>query len=422
MRVQNYRNSPRNSCAAPNAPAFAGGFADWNRRDTPYWFTVVAVDSTGQESAPAVPVKIERGNGTVKPGPDKRQTVDFNVPKPAVTDGKGPDAPKNLKGSWNPDTDAAELTWDPTPGVAGYRVKSSETDPATHRGYFLDLAGKAASEEEEIKAGDMVLVSKKFYTTSRKNHVPKRVFGTVMESKETYPSPAFLNLFPDEDPTVTWVLEKHPKGTPVEAAGETCLRIDMKGDTKREIVRGHRAVLVSRAEPQQDLCRRSLAPPEGHGHPCALVLHQRKVPGPSAEPIQNYRRVEKVFRRVYRTRAGPEQRGWPSALGDGGPTRDMQQGRQAAPYFDGSHFGARITCLSLVSAGLLDESSRSTGIIAAFNSIRAPKELVLLAKSDHQGSRGSQNLYWQREKDWKKFLRAQKPPPIPESGITTDPF
>ena len=57
---------------------------------------------------------------------------------------------------------------------------------------------------------------------------------------------------------------------------------------------------------------------------------------------------------------------------------------RTARYFDPVNFAPRVKCASLVSFGLYDGTSPPTGVIAAFNLIAGPKELLPL-HSDHGG-------------------------------------
>ncbi len=227
--------SGANKLLPPDRTEFAGGFEEWNRRGVPYWFTVVAVDSMGRESAPAGAVRIELPENAAKPGAKPVPLVDFPAPK-RIPEGSGPAAPANLRGAFDPAAGNVRLSWEPVRGedIAGYRIKRSDFDPAAHRGFFLDLTGKAGTPEEEIKNGDMVIVSKPFYRVSRKNQLTNRVFDSKEKNRIFPDLPGFAS---DDDPDSAWEFEKHPCGATVENAGETCLRLDLKGDSERTIQR-----------------------------------------------------------------------------------------------------------------------------------------------------------------------------------------
>lgn len=104
--------------------------------------------------------------------------------------------------------------------------------------------------------------------------------------------------------------------------------------------------------------------------------------------------------------------GWPYWISNWGPRdRDMKKVEATAGYFDGIHFAARIRAPSLIAYGLADETSRPTGVAAAINAIRAPKEALILPLSGHQGAGGTQNKYFQRAAQWKKTALAGQPLP-----------
>ncbi len=54
-----------------------------------------------------------------------------------------------------------------------------------------------------------------------------------------------------------------------------------------------------------------------------------------------------------------------------------------APYFDAMSFAQDIRASAIVAPGFLDVTSPPYGIIAAFNAMRGPKELVPMVESDH---------------------------------------
>ncbi len=53
------------------------------------------------------------------------------------------------------------------------------------------------------------------------------------------------------------------------------------------------------------------------------------------------------------------------------------------PYFDSMSFAPEVTAASVVAFGLLDVTSPPYGVIAAFNAIAGPKEMVPMVESDH---------------------------------------
>jgi cephalosporin-C deacetylase len=82
---------------------------------------------------------------------------------------------------------------------------------------------------------------------------------------------------------------------------------------------------------------------------------------------------------------------------------------ETARYFDIANFAPRIQAPSLVSFGLYDGTSPPTGVIAAFNLITGPKELLPL-HSDHGGP-GQEPRNMRRE-EWLSALVKGEPAPV----------
>jgi cephalosporin-C deacetylase-like acetyl esterase len=54
-------------------------------------------------------------------------------------------------------------------------------------------------------------------------------------------------------------------------------------------------------------------------------------------------------------------------------------------YFDAMNFATRIKCPVIVGVGLADTTCPPEGVFAAFNQIRAPKEIIIMPTADHSG-------------------------------------
>ena len=67
-----------------------------------------------------------------------------------------------------------------------------------------------------------------------------------------------------------------------------------------------------------------------------------------------------------------------------------------APYFDAMSFAPDIRAASMVAPGFLDVTSPPYGIIAAFNAIQGPKELVPMVDSDHNHITPQKQEAWYR--------------------------
>ncbi|MGF1482885.1 MAG: hypothetical protein ACFBZ8_00810 [Opitutales bacterium] len=206
---------------------FVWKWAGITRPDVPYYFAVQAVDTAGNVSEPSNHVSFMRpdvvgGQGSAtKPFKAQRNTSDSTPPA----------APTNLTGEIQEDG-SLKLTWEASAAddLAGYAIRYSDYDPENHRGEYMQLEGKAASEDENIRKGDMIFVAKKFYDGSRKKYHSNRVWGANRHNRDTLPG--LVNFYPDEDPNKTWKLVQHDSDTPVEDPGETYLDIKLGEGTE----------------------------------------------------------------------------------------------------------------------------------------------------------------------------------------------
>lgn len=109
---------------------------------------------------------------------------------------------------------------------------------------------------------------------------------------------------------------------------------------------------------------------------------------------------------VYAPRANRAS-SWPYWLSTtGNRDRDMKKIETTAGYFDGINFAARIHCPTLVAYGLADETARPTGVAAAFNALKGPKEARILPQSTHRDINGAHAPYFSRATAWKKAALA----------------
>jgi cephalosporin-C deacetylase-like acetyl esterase len=104
--------------------------------------------------------------------------------------------------------------------------------------------------------------------------------------------------------------------------------------------------------------------------------------------------------------------GWPQWYGrtEG---KDPAKVRRASDYFDVVNFAPRIKCPVLIGAGLADDVCPLEGIVAAFNQIRTPKELIILPTASHNNENDSHDPYNHRcYKVWLPILQQGKLPPV----------
>lgn len=221
-----------NQVLPPDTTRFTFRWSGWNRPREKYYFTVKAIDRSGNLSAPATAFAIERPENTGKNEPIP-SFVEFK-PSRLTLDSTRPSAPGNLRGRLIADG-ALVLEWDPVAAndLAGYVVFRSDYPPDKQTGHYLQLTRIPASVREQIKAGDMVIVSKKFYSTSRNRYFSNRVWNAWNEYNLLLPG--LVEFFPDENPGKAWELVRHKPDTPVEEPGETYLKLDLAAGVKESI-------------------------------------------------------------------------------------------------------------------------------------------------------------------------------------------
>lgn len=118
----------------------------------------------------------------------------------------------------------------------------------------------------------------------------------------------------------------------------------------------------------------------------------------------------------YGPRANPPRAfGWPYWLTKlGVPAgKDLNKIETTAGYFDGIYFAERVHCPTLVAVALCDIAARPAGVIAAYNAIPGPKELIIMPVADHHGAGGTQLAYFTEFGKWRDALQKGKPLPIP---------
>ena len=90
--------------------------------------------------------------------------------------------------------------------------------------------------------------------------------------------------------------------------------------------------------------------------------------------------------------------------------KDAAKVKETSKYFDTVNFASSIKCPTLVAAGLIDTTCPPAGVVAAYNQIHAPKELLLMEKAGHKDANNSHALFKQRSEEWLKNLAAGNSP------------
>jgi len=231
--LSGWRQNPDN-LLPPETTQFLIKWNDYNRSGTNY-FAVFARDGSGNTSPASnvvsvtTPPKAERGNAQAS-----NPTVKFR-PKRNSHDTTPPAAPTNVRGSLR-DDGVFVLEWDSVADddLAGYVVAESNTDPARHRGHYLQLEGQARDGRETIRKGDLVIVRTQWLTFDRGLR-SDRVGDLWRTTKEFYPDMLPDGFYPNEDPDSTWALRQHTPDTPVEEHGKTYLEMSLGAGVRKEL-------------------------------------------------------------------------------------------------------------------------------------------------------------------------------------------
>jgi hypothetical protein len=242
---------PRDRMIDGHARRHVYSFDAHDRPGVPYRFTLRGIDAEGRMSPRASAVSVvapadraERGGrrraaeaaaepgaqaGTAPPtrAPRGRQARAAAAPE---LDGQGlrrrPDlsgeaagAAPVLRAALTPEGKVA-LSWTADDRWAGFLLERSDTDPAEHRGYWFAL--EDGRPGEPVKAGDLVIISKRFPGISRGADLANRAWGTRLPVDFR---PRTVDFFPGEEPGRDWALRPHPQGSPVPEGGETYLEM-----------------------------------------------------------------------------------------------------------------------------------------------------------------------------------------------------
>lgn len=218
-----------NKIISPKTTTFEFQWDAWNRANVDYFFTIRAVDKYGNISLPSPTFKIAKPDTDYKKITINNKLISFK-PKKSFFSKSRPPAPKTLKGKLTKNGTLI-LKWNTVDfsNIAGYYIYRSDYHPNKHSGYYLDLRNTAQSTNQYIKKGDMIIVSKKLYSSSRKHYLTNRVWNARKEQQKILPR-LFKN-FSDENINKTWSFEPHLDNTPVKEPGETYLKLQLKNNT-----------------------------------------------------------------------------------------------------------------------------------------------------------------------------------------------
>lgn len=211
---------PGGQVLAAGQTRFLTSWDGYNRLGVPWYYTVRAIDGGGRvsDAAPAVSVVAPQKPGKIEgaaPGLVQGQLSGGETTSLA--------APSNLRAELTPEQTLA-LSWDPVPGAQGYMVYRAYVPPERFRGYGIQLEGRG----EPVRAGDMVLLRKKFMMPSRAEVATNRVWSAYA-AESGFGVPLVSGMPGDTPDGPQMRLVPHPADTPVAEPGETYLEVDLKG-------------------------------------------------------------------------------------------------------------------------------------------------------------------------------------------------
>jgi hypothetical protein len=219
----------------------------WYRKNSDYYFKLVAVDAEGNESADSNIVSIRWQPAKGKAARADNPLVDFKAPEaPATTN--APASPRNLQGTFDPETALMHFTWEAVndPDRVGYRLYYADRDPAQLTGFHLLLSRTPEDPDKHIRAGDMIFMEMELTEWDKRRYLSGRMDGTVQMGQP----PALIPYHVDD--TNTWALVPHPGPVPPELqalGGRTCLELNMRDD-RPQLMRQ-----FNHASPQQSYYR-----------------------------------------------------------------------------------------------------------------------------------------------------------------------
>ena len=228
--VIEYWDYKHNKVTPPGTTKAEFKWADWSRPGAERWFTVFAVDTSGNISEAATALRFKQ-RVAEKGARDQNKRENFRAKRNGDSD--APPAPTGFRGDYN-EQGILEFSWDPVQAddLAGYYLARSDTPPNAKRGLYLELAGKAASPEAEIKKDDMIIVSRSLaeFTPEWMSH---RVANLGKNVRDYIPENVPNDVLAQSSDERTWRLAKHEERTGVENPGEYYFEITLEpGETQ----------------------------------------------------------------------------------------------------------------------------------------------------------------------------------------------
>ena len=212
------RVTPKGRAVDPGQTRYDFAWAGWNRPDAPYHFTVRAVDRRGRLSPPAVHASVTAPDEL----PRRKPEVTNALVETELSEAEARlAAPADLRATLT-EAGTARLTWAPVRGAAGYVVYRADAPPAQHRGHYIALEGPGPA----IEAGDLAIIRARFLRADRGERLTNRAWGAGQAGRPF--RTRLVRAWSDEPGGGDWHLVPHAPDTPVEAPGETHLRVTLE--------------------------------------------------------------------------------------------------------------------------------------------------------------------------------------------------
>jgi cephalosporin-C deacetylase-like acetyl esterase len=105
--------------------------------------------------------------------------------------------------------------------------------------------------------------------------------------------------------------------------------------------------------------------------------------------------------------------GWPM-MHPPVPADQVEKALATYRYFDSVYFAELITVPVLMGPGLIDDVCPAFGVLATFNALKGPKELLVMENAWHLNKNGSHQPFADRFSAWWIAIKQGKPLPLPE--------
>lgn len=225
-----------NNLISKNSNSFNFKWDLYSQPDVNYYFSVKAIFSNGTVSENSNYVSVVKPISVNNKIEVSNNFIEHDLSFNDFSFSEDNQSPQNMSASLDNDG-VVSLSWyydGPTDDLLGYAIYVSDYNPDMHKGFYFELAEfDDTDQQEEILAGDLIIINKKFYDSSRSKNHSNRVWGA--ESANQIFVPDLIDFFPNESDDVNWELVAHDENI-VENAGETYMSVSAFNNGKYRIV------------------------------------------------------------------------------------------------------------------------------------------------------------------------------------------